>query len=228
MPGPPPSDRPAFPAEFLEKCRGLVRRRTVSLAQYQRARLRSCSMNHQPCPTSRLVRSWNCIPIPYAFGVTFGLKATSLWRIRQDADGSPLFPPRDQAVVKAIACEAVSQTQLPLSRLSSTDLSSFDCDRPSHQSQHGLANSRCRRDQAVALRVLDLPARSSVRRESGSGPRSVRGSWESKPLGRKDYIISSDEKTSIQARVRCHPTLPTGPGRLRRVEHEYERGGALQ
>jgi hypothetical protein len=54
------------------------------------------------------------------------------------------------------------------------------------------------------------------------------GSWEGQPLGRKDYIISSDEKTSIQARIRCHPTLPTGPGRPMRVEHEYERGGALQ
>ena len=39
MPGPSPLDRPAFPAEFLEQCRGLVRRRTVSLSQYQRARL---------------------------------------------------------------------------------------------------------------------------------------------------------------------------------------------
>ena len=54
------------------------------------------------------------------------------------------------------------------------------------------------------------------------------GRWEDKPLGRKDYIISSDEKTSIQARIRCHPTLPTAPGRPMRVEHEYERGGALQ
>jgi hypothetical protein len=54
------------------------------------------------------------------------------------------------------------------------------------------------------------------------------GTWEDKPLGLKDYIISSDEKTSIQARIRCHPTLPTAPGRPMRVEHEYERGGALQ
>jgi hypothetical protein len=54
------------------------------------------------------------------------------------------------------------------------------------------------------------------------------GSWEGRPLGRKDYIVSSDEKTSIQARIRCHATLPTGPGRPMRIEHEYERGGSLQ
>ncbi|MFU8855249.1 transposase, partial [Micromonospora sp. SL1-18] len=34
-------------------------------------------------------------------------------------------------------------------------------------------------------------------------------------------------KTSIQARCRCHPTLPPGRSRLMRVEHEYDRGGAL-
>jgi hypothetical protein len=63
-----------------------------------------------------------------------------------------------------------------------------------------------------AERVLDLYA----------------GFWEGQPLGPKDYIISADEKTSIQARIRCHPTLPTAPGRPMLVEHEYGRGGALQ
>jgi len=41
------------------------------------------------------------------------------------------------------------------------------------------------------------------------------------------YVVSADEKTSIQARCRCHPTLPPGRARVMRVEHEYERGGAL-
>lgn len=40
-------------------------------------------------------------------------------------------------------------------------------------------------------------------------------------------MISSDDKTSIQARCRCHPTLPPGASRAMRVEHEYDRGGAL-
>jgi hypothetical protein len=39
MPGPAPLDQPSFSAEFLDQCRRLVRRRTISLAQYQRARL---------------------------------------------------------------------------------------------------------------------------------------------------------------------------------------------
>ncbi|MGH7383500.1 MAG: transposase, partial [Candidatus Methylomirabilales bacterium] len=39
--------------------------------------------------------------------------------------------------------------------------------------------------------------------------------------------MSADEKTSIQARCRCHPSLPPGKARMPRVEHEYGRGGAL-
>jgi hypothetical protein len=51
--------------------------------------------------------------------------------------------------------------------------------------------------------------------------------WDGEPLGKRDFVISSDEKTSIQARVGCHPTLAPAPGRAMRVEHEYDRGGAL-
>jgi transposase len=50
--------------------------------------------------------------------------------------------------------------------------------------------------------------------------------WEGRRLGPHDYVISADEKTSIQARHRCHRSLPVAPGRALRVEHEYERRGA--
>jgi hypothetical protein len=64
---------------------------------------------------------------------------------------------------------------------------------------------------AKAARVLDLYARC----------------FEGEALGGNEFVICADEKTSIQARCRCHPTLPPGRARLMRVEHEYERGGAL-
>jgi hypothetical protein len=54
------------------------------------------------------------------------------------------------------------------------------------------------------------------------------GYWEGERLDPFDRIISADEKTSIQARIRDQDTLPPGPSRPRRVEHEYDRGGALQ
>jgi hypothetical protein len=51
--------------------------------------------------------------------------------------------------------------------------------------------------------------------------------FQGRRLAPGEFVISADEKTSIQARCRCHPTLPPGVARVMRVEHEYERGGAL-
>jgi hypothetical protein len=62
-----------------------------------------------------------------------------------------------------------------------------------------------------AARVLDLYARV----------------YQGIALGEDEYVLSSDEKTSIQARCRCHPTLAPGAARTMRVNHEYNRGGAL-
>ena len=50
--------------------------------------------------------------------------------------------------------------------------------------------------------------------------------WDGQPLGAGDFVISADEKTSIQARRRCHPTRPPAPATMMKVEHEYERAGA--
>jgi hypothetical protein len=50
--------------------------------------------------------------------------------------------------------------------------------------------------------------------------------WQGIPLGPRDYVLCADEKTSIQARHRCHPAQPPVPGRSQRVEHEYTRLGA--
>jgi hypothetical protein len=51
--------------------------------------------------------------------------------------------------------------------------------------------------------------------------------FERRSLRPDEYVICSDEKTSVQARCRCHPSLAPGKARMMRVNHEYERGGAL-
>ena len=69
------------------------------------------------------------------------------------------------------------------------------------------------RDPAFAVkagRILDLYARR----------------WEGRPLEADEFVLSADEKTSIQARLRKHPSTPPSPGQPMRVEHEYARGGA--
>ena len=40
-------------------------------------------------------------------------------------------------------------------------------------------------------------------------------------------MISADEKSQLQALARRHPDLPPAPGRIRREEFEYRRGGTL-
>ena len=64
--------------------------------------------------------------------------------------------------------------------------------------------------QAKAGRILDLYERR----------------WQGQALRHDESVISTDEKTSIQARLHIHPSLPTEPGKSMRVEHEYARGGA--
>ena len=62
-----------------------------------------------------------------------------------------------------------------------------------------------------AARVLDLYARR----------------FHDTPLRPDEYVISADEKTSIQARIRKHATTPPAPSQPTRVEAEYFRGGSL-
>lgn len=138
--------------------------------------------------------------------------------------------PLQVAEVKALACQLPAETGVPLSRWSCPELAEQVVIR-------GIAPvisaSTVRRILAAevlkpwqyaswlfirdpdfaakATRVLDLYARL----------------WDGRPLGEQEYVISSDEKTSIQARCRCHPTLAPGISRTMRVEHEYDRGGAL-
>ena len=53
------------------------------------------------------------------------------------------------------------------------------------------------------------------------------GFYQGRRLRPGDRILSVDAKPSIQARGRCRPTAPARPGKPVRVEHEYQRNGAL-
>src|SRR5262249_3223950 len=188
------------------------------------------SMNALRSRTLQLQLRSSCIRIRCGSGDTAGHAVTSPWPIREAEVARPLFPPRERAVVKAVACEAVSQTKLPLSRLSTSDLA--------ERAAAALGRSV---SPSTVWRILDCDAIKPWRYKYWIFPRDPKfsekagrvldlyaGFWEGSRLGRRDHIISSDEKTSIQARIRCHATLPTGPGRPMRIEHEYQRGGALQ
>lgn len=50
--------------------------------------------------------------------------------------------------------------------------------------------------------------------------------WSGRRLRADEFVLSADEKTSIQARRRRHPVLPPQPNSPMKVEHEYRRCGA--
>jgi hypothetical protein len=77
----------------------------------------------------------------------------------------------------------------------------------------------------VELSLVDLPARPALCRAGRPILDLYEGRWEGRLLEPGDCVVCADEKPSIQVRARIHPTEPT-PGALR-VEHEYERRGAL-
>ena len=146
------------------------------------------------------------------------------------AAASPPFPPLDRAIVTSIACDVVARTGNPLSRQSTTDLAA----RASGELNRPISRS-------TVWRILDADAIKPWRYEHWIFPRAAnflekaavvldlyQGYWNGERIDPFDSVLSSDEKTSIQARIRCHATGPPGPGQPRRVEAEYERGGALQ
>jgi DDE superfamily endonuclease len=156
--------------------------------------------------------------------------APSPWRIAPAGGASPPFPPLDRAQVTALACEQVARTDTPLSRQSLGDLARLA------SAALGKPVSRW-----TVGRALDEDAIKPWQYEHWIFPRAAdffdkaavvldlyQGRWQSQRLNLSDHLISADEKASIQARRRCHGSTPPGPGRRRRVEHEYERGGALQ
>ncbi len=132
--------------------------------------------------------------------------------------------------MKALACELPAQRAEPLSRYSTADLTRLIAAHPEAPPM----------SRSTVWRILDRDALKPWRHRSWLFPRDPQfaakagrvldlyaGWWEGAPLSPDDCVLSADEKTSIQARVRCHATTPPRPGQARRVEHEYDRGGAV-
>jgi hypothetical protein len=132
--------------------------------------------------------------------------------------------------VKALACELPTKAGVPLARWCCPELARTAIEQGIVASISGTTIWRWLSADAIkpwqhrswifprdpefatkAARVLDLYTRR----------------FDAQLLRSDEYVISADEKTSIQARIRKHPTTPPAPGRPARVEHEYARGGSL-
>ena len=132
--------------------------------------------------------------------------------------------------MKSLACELPATTGVPLSRWSHAELARELMIRSVVGSISPSTVGRILQGDAIrpwryrswifprdpdfavkAATVLDLYARV----------------FEGEMLGTGEFVVCADEKTSIQARCRCHLTLPPGRARLMRVEHEYDRQAAV-
>ena len=136
----------------------------------------------------------------------------------------------DRAAVVALACQLPAATGVPLARWSGPELAA-------EITKAGLASPI---SPSSVLRILAEHPIKPWQYQSWISPRDpdfaakatvildlYQGFYQGKRLRPGDRILSVDAKPSIQARGRCRPTSPAGPGRPVRVEHEYQRNGAL-
>lgn len=131
--------------------------------------------------------------------------------------------------IKAMACELPVTLGVPLSRFSAAELARQAC-------QSGLVASI---SDTTVWRWLHEDAIRPWRYRSWLFPRDpqfavkagrildlYQKTWQGQPLQEDEFVLSADEKTSIQSRARRHPTLPPQPGSAGKLEHEYTRCGA--
>ena len=128
-----------------------------------------------------------------------------------EAGVKPAFPPSLVVQVKALACELPHTLGLPLSRLSIQEIR-----------QHVISQGLIAEISGATLwRWLSSDALRPWQHRSWIFPRDPNFAdkagpildlyerfWEGAPLGADDYVISADEKSSIQARRRKQPTKP--------------------
>ncbi len=209
-----------------------------------RARARAGRGEHRDVVRARIVLAAAAGGANAVIAARLGLRVDTVrkWRRRFAAEGLPgltdrprsgrprRFSPVQVAEVKALACALPAEDEVPLSRWSSSELAAEATARGLVEAispatvRRWLASDAIKpwqhrswifpRDphfQAKAARVLDLYARR----------------WQGQELGEDEYVISADEKSQLQALRRRHRGQPPGPGRTRKVEFEYVRGGTL-
>ena len=140
--------------------------------------------------------------------------------------GRGVSPPAQIAEVKALACELPAESGVPLSRWSSSEVAREAVKRGIVAEVSGTTVWRWLSEDAIRpwnYRSWIFPRDPKFAEKAGRILDLYEGRWEGELLHPGDCVVCADEKPSIQARHRCHPTLAAAPGSGLRVEHEYER-----
>jgi DDE superfamily endonuclease len=141
-----------------------------------------------------------------------------------------LFPPAQVAEVKALACELPSEKGVPLSRWSTAEIALEAVQRGIVAEISGATVWRWLSQDAIKpwnYRSWIFPRDRDFAAKAGRILDLYEGRWDGELLEPGDFVVCADEKPSIQARRRKHATLPATTGDGQKVEHEYERKGAL-
>jgi hypothetical protein len=139
-------------------------------------------------------------------------------------------PPAQIAEVKALACELPSESGVPLSRWSGAELAREAVKRGIVAEVSDTTVWRWLAEDAIRpwnYRSWIFPRDPDFATKAGRVLDLYAGRWEGELLHPGEMVVCADEKPSIQARHRCHPTRGAFPGGGLHVEHEYERKDAL-
>jgi len=138
------------------------------------------------------------------------------WRTNHARGDPGLFPPEVVVTVKALACELPARAERPLARWSMSELAAETQRTGLVAAISGSTIWRWLHDDAIRPwfhRSWIFPRDPDFATKAGRILDLYERIWEAHPLAADDFVISADEKTSIQARRRCHATQP--PGRAR-------------
>ena len=129
-----------------------------------------------------------------------------------------------------MACALPAEKGVPLSRWSASELAREAVTRGICEQISGVTVWRWLSEDAIKpWQHRSWIFRRDLRFAEHAGPilDLYAGVWQGERLHPGDYVVCADEKPSIQARRRKGATLPARPREGQKVEHEYERMGAL-
>lgn len=130
--------------------------------------------------------------------------------------------------MKALACQLPSELGIPLSRFSRQELRREVVSRGISAEVSGATIWRGLSEDAIrpwTRKSWIFPRDPRFREKAGRVLDLYHGLWKGRKLGSDEFVLCADEKSGLQIRRRLQPSGPPGPGRVLRVEHEYERLG---
>lgn len=150
--------------------------------------------------------------------------------MNQGLVGLGVFPPEQNALVVAVACELPAKYNRPFCTFTCNEIGRVLIEQGYLDSISSSTIWRMLEERAIRPwqhRMWIFPRDPNFLEKASVVLDLYHGFWQGKPLGPDDIVLCADEKTSIQARERTHNLVPPSSNHPILVEHEYSRHGAL-